>query len=187
MNLQTGSSEKQLNMGQNLALGFQHVFAMFGATVLVPLLTGLDPSVAFFTSGIGTLLFILLTKKQVPAYLGSSFAFITPIVLLSRDFGLPYALGGAVIAGLVYVVIALIIAKIGLDWIDRLLPPVVIGSVIMVIGLGLASHAVQNLAGLVEGSSLADANVQVALFTLAVTLQVNIWSDYKIPSHLPRP
>lgn len=170
MGLQTAGNEKQLNIGQNLALGFQHVFAMFGATVLVPLLTGLDPSVAFFTSGIGTLLFILLTKRQVPAYLGSSFAFITPIVLLTRDFGLPYALGGAVAAGLVYVVIALIIAKIGLDWIDRILPPVVIGSVIMVIGLGLASHAAQNLAGLVEGSSLANPNVQVALFTLAVTV-----------------
>lgn len=170
MNLQAVGNEKKLNLGQNLALGFQHVFAMFGATVLVPLLTGLDPSVAFFTSGVGTLLFILLTKKQVPAYLGSSFAFIGPIVLIARNWGMPYALGGAVAAGLVYVVIALIISRIGLDWIDRVLPSVVIGSVIMVIGLGLAAHAVQNLAGLVEGSSLADANVQVALFTLVVTI-----------------
>ncbi|MDI9440714.1 MAG: uracil permease [Firmicutes bacterium] len=170
MGLQTAVKENKLSIGQNLALGFQHVFAMFGATVLVPLLTGLDPTVAFFTSGIGTLLFMVLTKWQVPAYLGSSFAFITPIILLARNFGMPYAMGGVVAAGFVYALVAFIIAKIGTEWIDRVLPPVVIGSVIMVIGLGLASHAVQNLAGLVEGASLADPNVQVALFTLAVTV-----------------
>ncbi|NLJ79654.1 MAG: uracil permease [Firmicutes bacterium] len=162
--------QENLGLGKNLALGFQHIFAMFGATVLVPLLTGLDPSVAFFTSGIGTLLFAFVTKGQVPAYLGSSFAFIGPIVRISAAWGLPYALGGAVAAGLVYVLVAFIISRIGLDWIDKILPPVVIGSVIMVIGLGLASHAVQNLGGLVEGSTLADPNVRVALFTLVITV-----------------
>src|SRR5690606_10676760 len=83
-------------------LGIQHLFAMFGATVLVPFLTGLDPSVALLTSGLGTLLFILITKGQVPAYLGSSFAFIAPITLIAGQYGIEYALGGGVAVGLVY-------------------------------------------------------------------------------------
>lgn len=168
MNSTIGSQEK-LGVGQNLALGFQHLFAMFGATVLVPILTGLDPAVALFTSGTGTLLFMLITKGKVPAYLGSSFAFIAPIVSVSSLWGVQYALGGAVAVGLVYVVIALVVSKIGLDWIDKVLPSVVIGSVIMVIGLGLASTAV-DMAGFTSGGSLANADVRIALFTLIVTV-----------------
>ena len=148
---------------------FQHLFAMFGATVLVPLLTGLDPAVALFTSGSGTLIFQLLTKGQVPAYLGSSFAFIAPIIAAAGQWGLPYALGGGVAVGLVYAAVALLIAKIGTNWVDRVLPPVVIGSVIIVIGLGLASTAV-GMAGFVDGGSLATPEVRVALFTLLVTV-----------------
>lgn len=162
-------NNQELGMGQNVALGFQHLFAMFGATVLVPLLTGLDPAVALFTSGTGTLLFQLITGGKVPAYLGSSFAFIAPIIAVSAQWGLPYALGGGVAVGLVYAVIALIISKIGFDWIDRFLPPVVIGSVIMVIGLGLATSAI-DMAGFTGGGSLASADVRVALFTLIVTV-----------------
>ncbi|HBG01945.1 MAG TPA: uracil permease, partial [Firmicutes bacterium] len=142
---------------------------MFGATVLVPLLTGLDPAVALFTSGTGTLIFQLLTKGRIPAYLGSSFAFIAPIIAVAAGWGLPYALGGGVAVGLVYVVVALVIAKIGTNWIDRVLPPVVIGSVIIVIGLGLASTAV-GMAGFVDGGSLTSPEVRVALFTLFVTV-----------------
>lgn len=168
MNVQM-NSEKQLGAGQHLALGFQHLFAMFGATVLVPLLTGLDPAVALFTSGTGTLIFQLLTKGQVPAYLGSSFAFIAPIIAVSAQYGLPYALGGAIAVGLVYVIVALIIARIGTNWVDRVLPPVVIGSVIIVIGMGLAGTAV-GMAGFVDGGSLASPDVRVALFTLLVTV-----------------
>ncbi|MCK9525063.1 MAG: NCS2 family nucleobase:cation symporter [Limnochordia bacterium] len=162
-------NERQLGTGQHMALGFQHLFAMFGATVLVPLLTGLDPAVALFTSGTGTLIFQLLTKGKVPAYLGSSFAFIAPIIAVTAQYGLPYALGGGVAVGLVYVAVALLIAKLGTDWVDRLLPPVVIGSVIIVIGMGLAGTAV-SMSGFVDGGSLANPDVRVALFTLLVTV-----------------
>jgi uracil permease len=134
--------EERLPLSQNLALSFQHVFAMFGATVLVPFLTGLDPSIALFSSGIGTLVFILCTKGKVPAYLGSSFAFISPIIAISAKWGVPYALGGAVAVGLLYVLVAGIIALLGTEWLSKLLPPVVIGSVIIVIGLHLAPTAV---------------------------------------------
>lgn len=161
--------ESNLGVGKHLALGVQHLFAMFGATVLVPLLTGLDPAVALFTSGTGTLIFMLINKGKVPAYLGSSFAFITPLIAASAQFGVQYALGGTIAVGLVYIAIALIISRIGLDWIDKVLPSVVIGSVIMVIGLGLAANAV-GMAGFVEGNSLADVNVQIGLFTLVVTV-----------------
>lgn len=168
MNSTIGQNET-LGLGKNVALGVQHLFAMFGATVLVPILTGLDPAVALFTSGTGTLLFMLITKGKIPAYLGSSFAFIAPIISVASLLGLPYALGGAIAVGFVYIAIAFIIARIGLDWIDRVLPPVVIGSVIMVIGLGLASTAV-GMAGFTNGASLASADVRVGLFTLIVTV-----------------
>ena len=98
----TAAWDRQLGMGQQVALGFQHLFAMFGATVLVPLLTGLDPAVALFTSGSGTLIFMLITMGKVPAYLGSSFAFIAPIISVSSIWGIEYAMGGAVAVGLVY-------------------------------------------------------------------------------------
>ena len=165
----TAVVEKKLGVGQHLALGFQHLFAMFGATVLVPLLTGFEPAVALFTSGTGTLLFILITKGKVPAYLGSSFAFIAPIISAASIWGPEYALGGGVAVGLVYAVVALLISRLGTDWIDKVLPSVVIGSVIMVIGLGLAGTAVE-MAGLTDGGSLANVDVRVALFTLIVTV-----------------
>lgn len=161
--------DRKLGAGQQFALGFQHLFAMFGATVLVPLLTGLDPAVALFASGTGTLIFILVTQGKVPAYLGSSFAFIAPIISISGLWGVQYALGGAVVVGLVYVLVALLISKLGTNWIDRVLPPVVIGSVIMVIGLGLASTAI-DMAGLTGGGSLANVDVRISLFTLLVTV-----------------
>ncbi|WP_028974114.1 solute carrier family 23 protein [Spirochaeta cellobiosiphila] len=124
-----------------IPLSFQHVFAMFSSTVLVPILTGLPTSSALFTSGVGTLIYILITKGKVPAYLGSSFAFITPIIMISQSFGVAYALGGAFAVGIFYIIISQIIRFFGYKWIDRVLPPVVIGSVIMVIGLKLAPTA----------------------------------------------
>lgn len=129
--------------GQFVPLSLQHVFAMFGATVLVPLLTGLDPSVTLFTSGLGTLLFHLVTRGYVPAYLGSSFAFITPIIVATKEFGLKGAYTGMIAAGLLYVLVYIIISITGVDWIDRILPPVVVGPVVMIIGLSLAPVAVQ--------------------------------------------
>jgi uracil permease len=135
---------------QALPLSLQHLFAMFGATVLVPFLVGLDTSVTLFTSGVGTLLYILVTKGKIPAYLGSSFAFIsglTALLAVSPGVVAPaeriaVAMGGCVVVGLLYVAVAFVIARFGTGWIDRLLPPVVIGSVVMVIGLGLARVAV---------------------------------------------
>ncbi len=92
-----------------IPLSFQHVFAMFGATVLVPMLTGLSPAVALFTSGIGTLLYIVITQRKVPTYLGSSFAFIVPLITISASYGVEYAMGGAFSVGIFYVIISLII------------------------------------------------------------------------------
>jgi uracil permease len=114
---------------------------MFGATILVPILTGLDPAAALFTAGTGTLIYILLTGAKVPAFLGSSFAFIMPIITVSAVYGVQYAMGGAVIAGLFYCLVGFIIKLAGTGWLDRALPPVVIGSVIIVIGLNLAPTA----------------------------------------------
>lgn len=151
---------------QMIPLGLQHLFAMFGATVLVPILTGLDPSVALLTSGLGTLLFIAVTGGRVPAYLGSSFAFIAPIIAVSAAWGPAYALGGGFAVGLLYAVVALVIRFVGVGWLDRVLPPVLVGSLIVVIGLGLAPTGVE-MAGLTkEHVSLMDSDVQIALFTL---------------------
>ena len=157
-----------------IPLSIQHVFAMFGATVLVPMLTGLSPAVALFTSGVGTLLYILITKGKVPAYLGSSFAFIAPIIAISSsaDFGVAYALGGAFCVGLFYCLISLIISRFGIGWMDRLLPPVVIGSIIIVIGLKLAPVAMDM--AMTGGSGV----YSLAFFSIAiVTLSIAVISS----------
>lgn len=152
-----------------IPLSFQHVFAMFGATVLVPLLTNMSPSAALFTSGTGTLLYILITQGKVPAYLGSSFAFIPPLVGISATYGIEYALGGAFAVGLVYCLVAAIIRYFGLEWMDRVLPPVVIGSVIVTIGLNLAPTAM-NMAMLDAGGNYNGYYVLVAVVTLAIAV-----------------
>ena len=154
-----------------IPLSIQHVFAMFGATILVPILTGLSPAVALFTSGIGTLLYIAITKGKVPAYLGSSFAFIAPIIAISSsaDFGVAYALGGAFVVGIFYCIISLIISRFGIGWMDRILPPVVIGSIIIVIGLKLAPTAMDMaMTGGTGNYSLA--YFFIALVTLAIAV-----------------
>lgn len=125
-----------------IALSMQHLFAMFGATILVPLLTGLNVSVALLSSGIGTLAYLVVTRGKIPAYLGSSFAFIVPIITVSGQEGVGAALFGSFLAGIVYVVVALLIYRFGVKWLNKLLPPVVIGSIVIVIGLALATTAV---------------------------------------------
>ncbi|EKU50398.1 uracil-xanthine permease family protein [Staphylococcus massiliensis] len=155
-------------------LSLQHLFAMFGATVLVPFLTGLPVSSALLASGIGTLLYILITKAQIPAYLGSSFAFITPIITGLKTHSLGDMLVALFMSGLMYVIIGLIIKLSGTNWLMRLLPPVVVGPVIMVIGLSLAPVAV-NMAtfenpGDKEGYNLT--YLIVAMITLLVTVIV---------------
>lgn len=169
--------------GQLITLSFQHMFAMFGSTILVPQLVGLSPAIALLTSGIATIIFLMVTRFQVPAYLGSSFAFIAPILVASN--GLNEATGkaidpgnamiGAVFVGLVYGVVSLVIWKSGYKWIMKLLPPIVVGPVIMVIGLGLAGVAVDmamNITnvetGLKEYSFLHFSAALVTLFTAII-------------------
>jgi len=127
---------------QTIILGLQHGFTMFSATVLVPIITGLDISVALFMAGVGTLFFHFFTKNKVPAFLGSSFAFIAPILLVTEKFGMQYALGGIVSAGLIYLILSLLVNKFGPEKIIAFFPPVVTGPVIMVIGLKLAPTAI---------------------------------------------
>jgi uracil permease len=149
---------------------------MFGATILVPLLTGLNPATALFTAGTGTLLYIAITGAKVPAFLGSSFAFIAPLIIITASSGLPYAMGGAVAAGIFYCVIGLIIKFAGTHWLDRALPPVVIGSVIVVIGLNLAPTAMNmamNTGGAADGE-YSLVLLSIAAVTLGVTVASNI-------------
>ncbi|HDR51181.1 MAG TPA: uracil-xanthine permease [Mariniphaga anaerophila] len=127
---------------KNTVLGIQFLFVAFGATVLVPLLVGIDPSVALFTAGIGTLIFHLVTRGNVPVFLGSSFAFIAPIVEATRLYGWPGTLSGIIAVGVVYAVVSALVKARGITFVERLFPPVVVGPVIMIIGLSLASAAV---------------------------------------------
>lgn len=155
-----------------LLLSFQHIFAMFGATILVPILTGLPISVALLMSGIGTLIYHMITKSKVPVYLGSSFAFIGAMQIAIDELGSDISASqtGIMIAGLAYIIIALISSKFGTKWIDDLLPPIVIGPMIMVIGLGLSGSAVEN-AGLVSDAEWR--TILVALSTFLITAFVN--------------
>lgn len=150
---------------QLLILGLQHTFTMFGATVLVPLLTGLDVSVALFTAGIGTLWFHLVTKGKVPVFLGSSFAFIAPVALVIKETGIPAAQGGIMVAGLLYCILAVLIYFLGREFMEKILPPVVTGPIIMVIGLNLAPVAI----------SSASKNWLIALIVLATVAFVNMY------------
>lgn len=168
-------------------LSLQHVFAMFGATVLVPLLTGLPISVALFTSGVGTLIYILCTKAKVPVYLGSSFAFIVPIQTIigfsSENTNPNYYFGsvltGLLVVGLVYIIIAGVIKLIGTKWIDKLLPPIIIGPMITIIGFSLASTAVQS-SGLIEGGNWKVIVTAVASFLIVAIVAIMAKGFFKI-------
>lgn len=162
-------------------LSFQHVFAMFGATILVPIITGFPISVALFASGIGTLIYTGITKGKVPVYLGSSFAYISAVQLavaaLSGDVSA--AQSGLVLIGLIYVAVALLIKVIGKDWIDYLLPPIVIGPMIAVIGLGLAGNAITN-AGFVAGGNPRHMIVALVTFLIAAFISTKAKGFFKI-------
>ena len=155
-----------------IQLSLQHMFAMFGASVLVPFLFGINPAIVLFMNGIGTLLFIVITKGKAPAYLGSSFAFIAPANIVISKFGYPYALGGFVAVGFCGCLLALIIKKCGTKWIDIVLPPAAMGPVVALIGLELSATAANN-AGLI-GDNIQMANVWVFLITLGVAIFGNI-------------
>ncbi|WP_084280949.1 uracil-xanthine permease family protein [Alkaliphilus transvaalensis] len=155
-----------VSIGRKLILSLQHILAMFGATVLVPMLTGLNPAVALFSAGAGTLLFHLVTKGMVPVFLGSSFAFIAVIVDVSNRFGgLQYAQGGILVAGVLYVIMAALVKVFGLDRIKSFFPPVVTGPMIIVIGLNLSPVAID----------MASANWTLAIIVLATVLMVSLF------------
>lgn len=169
-NIMVRQAEKaKVNLWQKskkVILAFQHLIAMFGATVLVPILTGLDPTVALFTAGLGTLIFHLCTKGMVPVFLGSSFAFI-PLILAVKELyngDLAYAQGGMVVAGLIYIVFAFLIKRIGVERIKRYLAPQVVGPIIIVIGMNLVPTAF----------GMARENLIVASITLGTALLINI-------------
>ncbi len=178
--------------GKLIILGIQHVFAMFGATVLVPILTGMDVSLALFCAGIGTLIFHLITGRKVPAFLGSSFAFIAAVTTVAQSMsggaeigtpeyqvGLQYACGGIIVAGALYLVLALLVKLFGADRIRSFFPPVVTGPMIIIIGLMLAPTAIQNITTL-NDQALAGANLWfnwlVALITIATMFIVSIYA-----------
>ncbi|MCP3126791.1 uracil-xanthine permease family protein [Shewanella sp. KJ2020] len=160
--------------------GAQMLFVAFGALVLMPLLTGLDTSVALFTAGIGTLLFQLVTKRQVPIFLASSFAFIAPILYGVQTWGIPSTMGGIMAAGAVYVCLGALVKVRGTDFIHRLLPPVVVGPVIIIIGLGLAPVAVNMALGKSGDGSLTlvptNTALIISLASLGTTIAVAIFA-----------
>lgn len=155
----------ELSLIQKTVVSAQFLFVAFGATVLVPLLVGLDPSVALFTAGVGTLIFHLVTKGKVPVFLGSSFAFIAPIIKATELFGLPGTLSGLVAVGAVYGVMSLLVRLRGVSFISRLFPSVVVGPVIMLIGLSLAG----------TGVDMAKTNWPLAVTALLTTVVVSLF------------
>ncbi|MBK5211072.1 MAG: uracil-xanthine permease [Coriobacteriia bacterium] len=176
--------KKKKLMGTDYLLSVQHLFAMFGATVLVPLLTGLNTSTALVSAGIGTLIFHLCTKFKVPVFLGSSFAFIPAIAAITMQNGhvvpsqIPIAQGGIMAAGLVYLLFALIVFAAGPDRVKKLFPPVVTGPVIITIGISLASTAINDASGWADFthplSAATYANIGIAVFTLAIVIICSI-------------
>ena len=155
-----------MNKVKEYILSVQHLFAMFGATVLVPLLVGINPCIAIMTAGIGTLIFQLCTKGKVPVFLGSSFAFISPILAIMAMYNdYSYVQGGIIAVGIVYAIVALLIKKIGSEKLMSLLPPHVVGAMIIIIGLSLVPSAVTNI----------NTNVVIALITLGISLVITIF------------
>lgn len=155
---------ERLSWPRTIGIGLQHVVAMFGATFLVPILTGMPPATTLFFSGIGTIVFLLLTAGRIPSYLGSSFAFIAPIMASQAQYGVAGALGGVVMAGVVLFLIGLVVQRFGASWINRLMPPAVTGTIVALIGLNLAPSAKSNF----------DKAPLTALVTLLVIILVSV-------------
>ena len=160
--------DERLPLLQTLPLSLQHLFAMFGATVLVPILFKVDPATILLFNGIGTLLYLFICKGKIPAYLGSSFAFISPVFVVLPQFGYGSVLGGFFAAGLIFTLVALLIRLVGIRWIDVVFPPAAMGAIVAVIGLELAPVAA-DMAGLTAKTIDPNA-IFVSLFTLTVTI-----------------
>lgn len=136
--------DERVPLQKGIPLSIQHTFAMFSASVLVPYILGISPAIALLMNGIGTLLFIFIAKGKSPAYLGSSFAFISPALLVIKNMGYEYALGGFIVTGIIFMIVAFIVKFVGVKWIDAILPPAAMGPVVALIGLELAKNAAQN-------------------------------------------
>jgi len=156
--------EERLSWPRTIGIGLQHLVAMFGATILVPLVTGFPASTTIFFSGLGTLIFLFVVRNRVPSYLGSSFAFITPVLAAKASGGIPAALGGILTAGLAFFLVGLLVQRRGARVIDRLMPPIVTGGVVALIGLNLAPTARDNFA----------KDPWVATVTLAAILLIGV-------------
>lgn len=165
--------DERPEFGQWVGLSLQHMFSMFGSTVLVPILVGLNPGIALFSSGVGTLMYLLITRHKIPAYMGSSFSFIVPMMALTKSTGYPGIAQGTIAVGCVYLLVSLIVTMIGSDWIDRVLPPIVVGPIVMVIGLSLASTAAKDAT--LNGTHYDLRYFAVAMLTLLVTIAFNMF------------
>lgn len=159
--------------GQWIGLSLQHMFSMFGSTVLVPILVGLNPGIALFSSGVGTLMYLLITRHKIPAYMGSSFSFIVPMMALMKSTGYPGIAQGTIAVGCVYLIVSLIVSRFGSAWIDRILPPIVVGPIVMVIGLSLAATAAKDAT--MNGSTYDIKYFIVAILTLLITIIFNMF------------
>ncbi len=163
---------EKVPLGLFLPLSIQHTFAMFGASILVPIIFGISPSIVLFMNGVGTLLFILITKGKAPAYLGSSFAFLGPTGIIIASLGFQYAQGAFVVTGLVGCLLAFVIYKFGTSWIDVILPPAAMGSVVALIGFELVGLTIRggNIGANIMTESVNSAHITVFLITLSVAV-----------------
>lgn len=169
--------DERLPLLQTIPLSLQHLFAMFGSTVLVPFLLHVDPATALFMNGIGTILYLLICKGRLPAYLGSSFAFISPVLAVCATSGMDYgdAQGGFIVFGLSFIVLAGIVNKVGTRWIDVLFPPAAMGAVVAIIGLELAPLAMTMSGYLGEASGMTNETAMIiSTFTLIITLLATV-------------
>ena len=178
-----------------IPLSIQHMFAMFGASVLVPFMFGINPAIVLLMNGVGTLLFILITKGKAPAYLGSSFAFLSPGLLVASKFGFQYALGGFVVLGICGMIVALIIRQCGTNWIDIVLPTAAMGPVVALIGLELAGSAAST-AGLLDKNidmknvivtphmGFYSEGALVEMREIAMNQVLQVLQEKRLPDHL---
>ncbi|MEJ5302811.1 MAG: uracil permease [Bacteroidales bacterium] len=169
--------EEHLPLAESLPLSLQHLTAMFGATILVPILLGIDPAIALLMNGIGTLIYTWVTRGGIPAYLGSSFAFISPVLLVIQSYGgFQHAQSGFIFFGLFFIVISLVVSRWGIAWIDIVMPPAVMGAVVSIIGLELAPVAARQAGLIHQSDASADTRVlTVSLFTLAVGVVASLY------------
>ena len=179
------STDERLSWPRTIGVGLQHIAAMFGATFLVPIITGLPPTTTLFFSGIGTLLFLTITKNRVPSYLGSSFAFLAPIAAAVAKGGMSDALGGVVITGVILAIVGLIVRAAGIGWINWMLPPIVTGTIVMVIGLNLAGAAKGNFSkgpgiGILTLGSIALISVVSQGFLSRISIFIGLVIGYAV-------